>query len=123
MKERVVSLETREKMRQARLNKKWSEEIKEKMRCPRPSMIGNQNSKGHKPNSTSFKKNDPRLIRKNNPNWNGGISLNKRRLNEPRYIKWREKVFERDNYTCQECEQRGGNLESHPLKDGKIIQN
>ena len=33
---------------------------------------------------------------------------------------WRLKVFQRDNFTCQECEQRGGSLESHhiiPFKD------
>ena len=44
-----------------------------------------------KANSGSFKKGHG--LGESNINWNGGISLNKRRLNEPRYIKWRKKVF------------------------------
>ncbi len=34
---------------------------------------------------------------------------------------WIKQVFERDNYTCQECNQRGGNLEAHHKKDFAII--
>lgn len=36
------------------------------------------------------------------------------------YIKWRTSVFERDDYTCQECSNRGGHLNVHhllPYKD------
>jgi len=29
---------------------------------------------------------------------------------------WRVAVFERDNYTCQNCNIRGGNLEAHHKK-------
>jgi hypothetical protein len=111
---RFVSLETREKIRQSRLGKKWSEEDKDKMRGPRPNMIGNQNSKGHAPNKTSFKKGHG--LGSSNVNWNGGVSLNKRRLNEPRYREWRTAVFIRDNFICQECGQSGGDLESHHIK-------
>jgi len=33
-----------------------------------------------------------------------------------RYTEWRNKVFERDNYTCQVCFIKGGCLEAHHIK-------
>ncbi len=37
-----------------------------------------------------------------------------RELNE--YKIWRKSIFERDNYICQECFNKGGNLEAHHYK-------
>jgi len=34
----------------------------------------------------------------------------------PEYIKWRSAVFERDNYTCRSCGQKGGVLNAHHIK-------
>jgi hypothetical protein len=36
--------------------------------------------------------------------------------NSTDYSKWRTAVFERDNYTCQGCKQRGGRLNAHHKK-------
>jgi hypothetical protein len=32
------------------------------------------------------------------------------------YKSWRREIFWRDNFTCQECGKRGGNIEAHHLK-------
>jgi len=49
-------------------------------------------------------------------NWKGGISSLRHLLRTSAgYIKWRKSVFERDNYTCQECNERGGNKNAHHL--------
>ncbi len=52
------------------------------------------------------------------PNWKGGvtpINRKERQLSETR--EWRDKVFARDNYTCQLCgDARGGNLNAHHIK-------
>jgi len=53
----------------------------------------------------------------NNGSWRGGISYErKQNRNQRNHRIWREKVFKRDNYTCQECKKRGGDLEAHHIK-------
>ena len=54
------------------------------------------------------------MIGKNNPNWNGGITplcQSIRQLDE--FIQWRNEVFKRDDYICQECNIRGNTLHVH----------
>ena len=51
------------------------------------------------------------------PGWKGGItSLNKRARSTLAYKEWRKAVFERDDYTCQHCHKRGGDLEADHIK-------
>lgn len=34
----------------------------------------------------------------------------------PEYKEWRKAVYERDDYTCQKCGKKGGNLNAHHIK-------
>ena len=50
-------------------------------------------------------------------NWQGGIYPENSRIRKSEeYTHWRKKVFERDNYTCQKCGQKGGKLHAHHIK-------
>lgn len=56
------------------------------------------------------------------PSWKGGISSERTKIyNSAKYKNWRKKVFERDNYICQECGATNGLgktvfLQAHHLK-------
>lgn len=59
----------------------------------------------------------PRIPQEEHWNWQGGIwEDNKARMKDPRYKQWRQSVFYKDNYTCQICGQRGGDLSAHHIK-------
>ena len=63
----------------------------------------------------------PRWNGKNNPNWKGGIApINKKIRTSLEYKLWRKAIFERDNYTCQECNARNGNGETITLNADHI---
>lgn len=50
-------------------------------------------------------------------NYKGGVSSENHIIrNSLEYKIWRELVFERDNYICQECKKRGGNLNADHIK-------
>lgn len=54
---------------------------------------------------------------KNNINWKNGVTLIYRGIRFSReYDQWRMTVFKRDNFTCQNCHQIGGELHAHHLK-------
>lgn len=92
-----------------------------------------------KPNSGSFKKGNPSPLKgkknpkgslakmgKNNPMYGkrgilnpffkGNTSERQRLMGQVEYIRWRSKVFARDNWTCQTCGIRGKKLEAHHIK-------
>lgn len=54
------------------------------------------------------------------PAWNKGTAKisteNELVRKSARYKYWREAVFERDNYTCQDCQQWGGRLHADHIK-------
>lgn len=68
---------------------------------------------------SEVKKGKPLLhfIGEKNPNWNGGITPENHKIrNSLEYKNWRRMVFERDNYTCLNCNIRGGNLNADHIK-------
>lgn len=74
--------------------KPLSEKHKQKLRKPRPMIRG-----------------------KNHPNWKGGHRSERRFIMDSfEYKLWRTSVFERDNYTCIWCGQRGGTLNADHIK-------
>ncbi len=58
----------------------------------------------------------PQVTGKRNSNWKGGITpKNKLARHSIEYKTWRTKVFERNDYTCQGCDERGTYLHAHHL--------
>jgi hypothetical protein len=53
-----------------------------------------------------------------NPNWRGGITPEYHKIrNSEKYKKWRNAVYERDNYTCQICGSKKSNtFNAHHIK-------
>lgn len=48
------------------------------------------------------------------PQWKGGVTpANEKARKSTAYRDWREEIFARDNWTCQECGVRGGHLHAH----------
>lgn len=77
-----------------------------------------KNGKLRPPKKHKFGKNEK------NPNWKGGITKLVEKIRKcKKYKEWRTCVYRRDNYTCQDCEKKGGDLEAHHKKDfAKIIE-
>ena len=49
--------------------------------------------------------------------WKGGITPKNIEIRaSKKYKKWREVVFERDNYTCQKCKKKGMPIQAHHVK-------
>ena len=56
-------------------------------------------------------------LREKGSNWQGGITrINLSIRNSARCCMWRDKVFEKDDWKCQLCLEKGGYLHAHHLK-------
>ena len=132
------SKETKKKMSESRkgnqnpfFDKTHSEETKQKIR---KALKGNTNNKGTKYSEETRrkigegnkgkkrseevrKKISEMHKREKHPNWKGGITPENIRIrNSIESRLWREAIFARDSWTCQECGKRGGILHSHHIK-------
>lgn len=71
--------------------------------------------KGHLPSHTGKKR--PELAGENSPFWKGGITpINEKIRKSLEYKLWRTAVFERDNYICVWCKERGKKLNADHIK-------
>lgn len=112
---KIISLETRKRMSKAQkgnqiwLGKKHTEKSIKKMRLVKL---------GIKPSIENRKKRSNSLKGDKCYNWKGGINeVNDTIRKTLEYKLWREKVFERDNWTCQKYKIKGGKLHSHHIKN------
>lgn len=95
---RKFSEEHRRKISLSNLGKKLSEETRKKL------------SIAHSGEKSNF--------------WKGGVTDINKRIKQGRdYKNWRKQVFERDNYTCQECSVRGGEIHPHHIKPFALFPN
>ena len=98
-----------------------------------PSPWRNKYNTGRKPSKetkdkmskTHLKIDKPRVRKpKGNKahNWKGGITPLRNKIWESvPYREWRQSILQRNNFTCQECGKRGGNLEVHHIKTFKSL--
>ena len=114
-----LSEETRKKISDANKKKRLTKEQKKRL-----SEV-NKGNKGclgyHHPLEYLKNLSNSRKGEKN-PRWRGGISsVNQQVHNSDQYVQWRTRVYLRDDFTCQECGQRGGNIEAHHKKPFSVL--
>ena len=129
---KIVTKETREKLRIINTGKKLTEEHKKKISEANKGKINENRSmrlkqgmfKGHHHTLESRLK-----IGKNNKGekchfWKGGITLLTDKIRTCfKYRQWRSDIYTRDNFICQICDQRGGekNADHYPESFSSII--
>lgn len=100
--------ETLKKMSESQKGRKLTEEHKTKLSLAK---------KGKKYSEEYKKKMSEILKGKNHYNWQGGKTSELLRIRRSReYRLWRTAVYERDDYTCVWCLNRGGKLNADHIK-------
>ncbi len=122
-----IGLANKNKKRTIEVKKKMSEERKGE----RHPLFGKHHSeetkrkisitKLGKPSPLKGKKIPQRSGEKHH-NWRGGItSITTQIKLSSKYKEWRQQCLLRNNFTCQDCSQIGGDLEVHHIKSFKIL--
>jgi len=115
----TVSLETRMKMRNSPTAFKPGHEVTDEMRAKLRKA-----SLGVKPTVEALAKRSLAMRGENNPSWKGGVTeLRNAIRNCFKYRLWRFDIFKRDNFTCVWCGARGVYLEAdhNPIPFYKIL--
>jgi hypothetical protein len=109
LKHKPMSKQGRENIRISHLGYKVKEETKRKL---------SENHKGKCFITDSGRKKLSLIhLGEKNPQWKGGITtINEKIRKSKEYRLWRKAVFERDNYACIWCGQKGGELHPDHIK-------
>jgi hypothetical protein len=125
---RKLSEDHRQKLLMSLLGRKVSEETRAKVSaankgqkptasCIEASRAARRNAP---PMSESERRRRSEILKAaapKNPRWKGGITPENARIRLSVDMKiWRETVFRRDDFTCQECQTRGGDMNAHHIK-------
>lgn len=107
--------ETKEKLSKAHLGKKFSDDHKLNISQAR---IGIKFSETHLENLRKINALKKKTMKGDKCwRWKGGITPIKKQIRESyKYKEWRHKCFLKDNFTCQKCNIKGGDLEVHHKK-------
>lgn len=137
----IYSINTKNLMRLAHLNKKHTPEWKQKMSVKMtgreiywkdkiskshlgicPSKEAKEKMKKAKEGTTQSEKTRKKRSESLRGDkcylWKGGVTLKNKIIRSNIEIRlWREKVFKRDNYTCQKTKVKGKRLEAHHIQN------
>ena len=115
-----------EKMRIAKIGKPSNnkghkcskEQIKRMSEAHKGQKAWNKGLRGcYKQSKETIEKRVSKMRGKNNLSWKGGITpKNVIERNSVPYREWRNKVYKRDDWTCQKCNEKGGRLHVHHIK-------
>lgn len=104
------SEQTRKRMSEAHRNTKYTVSLETRLKMA-------NNRKGKELPLETRKKISVSRLGEKNPNWKGGITPIMEKIRDSfEYKIWRKAVFERDNWTCVLCNERGGRLEADHIK-------
>lgn len=115
------SEETKKKIREIHKGRKYSKETLKNMSNGQlgrhhPEEVRKKISEAHKIRFLSQELREACKGEKN-PNWKGGITSENAKIRSSIELRlWREAVFARDNWTCQKCGQKSGELNAHHIK-------